>query len=132
MSDSLQFELVTPERLAVSEAVSMVEVPGEMGDFGVLPGHAPFFSMIRAGVITVHANDNAQTRYFVPAGYAEANPEGCTLLVEKARNLSDITREQAEHELREAEALQKLAENEHDTAQASKALAAAQALLESL
>ncbi len=114
MSGSLQFELVTPERLAVSEPVAMVEVPGEMGDFGVLPGHAPFFSMIRPGVITVHANDSSQTRYFVPAGYAEVNPDGCTLLVEKARNLAQVTREEAQHELREAEALQKLAENEHD------------------
>ena len=87
MTETLQFELVTPERLAVSEAVAMVEVPGEAGDFGVLPGHAPVLSMIRPGIIAVHGHDNATTRYFVPAGYAEVNPDGCIVLAEGKNGL---------------------------------------------
>lgn len=122
MVDSLQFELVTPERLAVSEAVAMVEVPGEMGDFGVLPGHAPFMSMIRPGVVTVHALDQSITRYFIPAGYAEVNPEGCIVLAEHARDLSKETVQQAEDEVKIAEMNVTQAKDEAAKAAAEKAL----------
>jgi F-type H+-transporting ATPase subunit epsilon len=132
MSDTLQFELVTPERLAVGEAVAMVEVPGEMGDFGVLPGHAPFFSMIRPGVITVHGNDNAQTHYFVPSGYAEVNPDGCILLVEHARNLADVSKADAETELKAAKQTLANAEDAHASALAEQAVRVAEALAEAV
>ena len=52
--DKVAFELVSPERLLLSRAVEMVVVPGAEGDFGVLPGHAPFISQVRPGVIEVH------------------------------------------------------------------------------
>lgn len=129
MAETLQFELVTPEHLAVSEAVAMVEVPGEMGDFGVLPGHAPFFSMIRAGVVTVHGNADASTRYFVPSGYAEVNPDGCTLLVEHARDMAAITKPMAEEELLLAKKREELATGDHEKAVTAQATITAQALL---
>lgn len=132
MSETFQFELVTPERLAVSQAASMVEVPGEMGDFGVLAGHAQLFSMIRCGVVTVHQADasDAPVRYFVPSGYAEVNPEGCTLLVEHARDLAQVSREVADEELRTAKANVELAEGDHAKAAAEQSLRVAQALVE--
>lgn len=86
-AETLHFELVTPERLAISEQVAMVEVPGELGDFGVLPGHAPFMSMIRPGVVSVHQLDGSVKYYFIPSGYAEVNPEGCVVLTEHVRDL---------------------------------------------
>ena len=49
MADLVNFELVTPERLLLSEAVEMVVVPGTEGNFGVLPGHAPLISSIGRG-----------------------------------------------------------------------------------
>jgi F-type H+-transporting ATPase subunit epsilon len=133
MSDSFQFELVTPERLAVSQAASMVEIPGEMGDFGVLAGHAPFFSMLRAGVVRVHdGKTESPARYFVPSGYAEVNPEGCTLLVELARDLASVTREQAQAERDEAHRLHELAAGEHEKAAAAHKLQVADQLIEAL
>src|SRR6185437_3451717 len=54
MADKLQFELVSPEKLLLSEAVGMVVVPGGEGDFGVLPGQALFISTVRPGVISVY------------------------------------------------------------------------------
>jgi F-type H+-transporting ATPase subunit epsilon len=53
MADTFQFDLVTPERLFVSAKVSGVIVPGAEGDFMVLPGHAPFISMLRPGLLVV-------------------------------------------------------------------------------
>jgi F-type H+-transporting ATPase subunit epsilon len=49
----VQFELVTPERLLVSQDVDMVVVPGTEGNFGVLPGHAPLISTIRPGTVDI-------------------------------------------------------------------------------
>src|ERR671912_220924 len=54
MADKVEFELVSPERLLVSQPVDMVVVPGGEGDFGVLPGHAPLISTVRAGVIEIY------------------------------------------------------------------------------
>ena len=55
MSDRVQFELATPERLLLSEMVEMVVIPGTEGNFGVLPGHAPLISSIRPGTIDIYA-----------------------------------------------------------------------------
>ena len=51
MADKVAFELVSPEKLLFSAEVDMVVVPGSEGDFGVLPGHSPFISTVRAGVL---------------------------------------------------------------------------------
>ncbi|MAR55967.1 MAG: ATP synthase F1 subunit epsilon [Rickettsiales bacterium] len=125
MAETFLFELVTPERLALSEQVDMVEVPGELGDFGVLVGHAPFFSMIRPGVIAVHKGD-AIERFFVPAGYAEVNPEGCRVLAEHVTAMTSATREMAEAKLLEAQEKLAGAENDVQRKRAEKALEAAQ------
>src|SRR6185503_2536509 len=53
MADTFRFELVTPERMALSEDVAQVVVPGVEGEFTVLPGHAPVISALRPGVIEV-------------------------------------------------------------------------------
>lgn len=132
MSDSLTFELVTPERLAYSAPVEMVEVPGEMGDFGVLPGHAPFFSMIRPGVIRVHEQGGQKKNYFVVSGYAEVNPEGCTILSEQARNLDKLDAAEAAKELEIAKLDLSEAKDEAAKEKAEKALKYAEALQDAL
>ncbi len=70
MADRIEFELVTPERLAFSEPVEMVVVPGDEGDFGVLPGHAPMISTVRPGVITIYEGGAVRQRIFVAGGFA--------------------------------------------------------------
>jgi F-type H+-transporting ATPase subunit epsilon len=72
MADKLQFELVSPERLLLSEPVGMVVVPGSEGNFGVLPGHALFISTVRPGVIDVYEDKTITERIFVSGGFAEA------------------------------------------------------------
>ena len=54
MAEQVEFELVSPEKLLVSDPVDMVVVPGADGDFGVLPRHAPLLSTVRPGVISVY------------------------------------------------------------------------------
>ena len=80
----VQFELVTPERLIVSREVEMVVVPGTEGNFGVLPGHAPFISTIRPGTVDIYQGREIVERIFVVGGIAEVTPERCTVLADEA------------------------------------------------
>ena len=82
---ALRFELVTPERLLLSEEVHMVVVPGTEGDFGVLEGHAPVMSTIRDGELAVYRTAGAEPeRIAITGGFAEVNDKGLTVLAEKA------------------------------------------------
>ena len=96
------FELVSPERLLLSEEVDMVEVPGEEGDFGVLTRHAPLISTLRPGVIKVHDGGSVTQRIFVAGGFAEVTPARCTVLAEEALPVGDIDRAAAERRLNDA------------------------------
>jgi F-type H+-transporting ATPase subunit epsilon len=90
MADRVQFELVTPERLLLSEMVEMVVVPGTEGNFGVLPGHAPLISSIRPGTIDVYEGQTVTRRIFVVSGIAEVTPERCTVLADQALSPDEL------------------------------------------
>jgi F-type H+-transporting ATPase subunit epsilon len=96
------FELVSPERLLLSEDVDMVEVPGEEGDFGVLVRHAPLISTLRPGIIKVHDGGNVTQRIFVAGGFAEVTPQRCTVLAEEAVEVGEIDKTAAEQRLSDA------------------------------
>jgi F-type H+-transporting ATPase subunit epsilon len=102
MADQIQFELVSPERLLLSEPVEMVVVPGVEGDFGVLPGHAPLVSTVRPGVIAVFEGGKVVQRIFVARGFAEVTGERCTVLAEQAMPVGDIDRAATEGDIRDA------------------------------
>jgi F-type H+-transporting ATPase subunit epsilon len=99
MADRVQFELVTPERLLVSEMVEMVVVPGTEGNFGVLPGHAPLVSTIRPGTIDIYEHQAVARRIFVVSGIAEVTPERCTVLADEALPPDELDRGTIEAEL---------------------------------
>ena len=80
---SFQFNLVSPESLLFSGQVEQVDVPGYEGDFGVLAGHAPLISLLRPGVLTIFA-EGRTTRIVLEGGFAAVNPEGLTILAERA------------------------------------------------
>jgi F-type H+-transporting ATPase subunit epsilon len=133
MAGRIGFELVSPEKLLLSEDVEMVVVPGGEGNFGVLPGHALFISTVRPGVIDVYEGNKVSERIFVSGGFAEVTPERCTVLADEAVPVSSLDRAQIEESLKTAEAeiaslndrLPRLQGTERD--QAAIELAAAQA-----
>ncbi len=132
MADRIQFELVAPERLLVSEPVEMVVVPGVEGDFGVLPGHAPLVSTVRPGVIAVFEGGKVSQRIFVAGGFAEVTGERCTVLAERAMPVADIVRAVAEGELRDAREDLTEAKDDAEQAKAESRVAAAEAKLAAL
>ena len=121
MTDTVEFELVSPQRLLKSEPVEMVVVPGAEGDFGVLPGHSLLIATVRPGVIDIHSGGQVAERIFVAGGFAEVSKERCTVLAEEAVLVSDIVRNEAEQRLEDAKAaLTRAEEREDDEAAGAK------------
>ncbi len=102
MAESFQFELVSPERLLMSEPVEEVVVPGSEGQFTVMKGHAPFMTTLRPGVIDI-VRGGQTTRIFVRGGFADANAAGLTVLAEMALPVSEINPEHLAREVKNAE-----------------------------
>jgi F-type H+-transporting ATPase subunit epsilon len=104
MAGTFKFELVTPERMALSEDVGQVVVPGVEGDFTVLPGHAPVISALRPGIIDVTLPDASKTRIFVKGGFAEVDADHLTVLAERALDVEAMDAATVAAELATAEA----------------------------
>ena len=102
----IELEIVTPEKLLLKESADMVIVPGGEGDFGVLAGHAPMLSQVRAGTIDIYDGDKISTQIFVEGGIAEVTAERCTVLAEEALMVADINKSAAEERLLKARAAQ--------------------------
>jgi F-type H+-transporting ATPase subunit epsilon len=100
MPDRLEFELVAPEHLLISELVEMVVVPGTEGNFGVLPGHAPLISTIRPGMIEIYQGQTVTRQIFIVSGIAEVTQERCTVLADEAVSPDALDRGAIEADLR--------------------------------
>ncbi len=128
--DKIEFELVAPNKLVLSEAVDMVVIPGAEGDFGVLVHHAPFISAIRPGVIQVHSRGTVEHSVFVAGGFAEVTPARCTVLAAQAMPVEDIDSQQVEQELKDAREDLEDAKDDHEKAAAARHVAVCEAKLE--
>ena len=121
MTNTVEFELVSPERLVKSQPVEMVVVPGAEGDLGVLPGHSPLIAEVRPGVIDIREHGEASEQIFVSGGFCEVSPERCTVLAEEAIPIIEIDKAVAEQRLR----LAKEADDKNEQRIADAMLAAA-------
>jgi F-type H+-transporting ATPase subunit epsilon len=92
MAEAFKFELVSPERLLVSEQVESVVIPGAEGEMTVLAHHAPVMTSVKPGIVTVKTADGQEERYVVFGGFADILPSGCTLLAESAVVARDLDR----------------------------------------
>ena len=88
---TFQFDLVSPEKLLLSDEVEQVDVPGAEGDFGVFAGHEPMVSMVRPGILTVRAGGSEQ-KIVVLGGFAEVSAKGLTVLADIASSVEDLDR----------------------------------------
>lgn len=102
MADKLTFSLVAPERELFHGLVDQVVAPGEDGDFGVLPGHAPLMSTLRPGAIRV-LDGGSERKIFVYGGFADVTPDGLTILAEEAMDVAEIDGAKVAADLKNAE-----------------------------
>jgi F-type H+-transporting ATPase subunit epsilon len=104
MAGTFKFELVTPERMLLSEDAAQVVVPGVEGDFTVLAGHAPVVSALRPGVVSATLGEAGTKRVFVKGGFVEVDAERLIVLAERAIDLAAADAAAIAAELQTAEA----------------------------
>jgi F-type H+-transporting ATPase subunit epsilon len=89
MADTLQIEIVTPDRLVVEDEAEAMQIPGKDGYLGILPGHAPLITELGVGQIAYRRG--SVIRYLAVAwGFAEVLPDKVTILAETAERAEEI------------------------------------------
>lgn len=98
---TFHFDLVSPENLVFSGEVEHVVVPGTEGEFGVLAGHAPLIAMLKPGILKILGPQ--EQRIMVVGGFAEVNPDGLTVLADRAVPGDDLDPAVLAGEIKDAE-----------------------------
>jgi F-type H+-transporting ATPase subunit epsilon len=99
---ALTLEIVTPERLAYSDTVDSVVLPGTEGELGVLPHHAPLVSMLGVGELRIR-KAGAEESFAIAGGFLQVLPDKIVVMAETADMASEIDLETAQEARREAE-----------------------------
>ena len=123
---SLLLEIVTPERLAYSDTVDAVVLPGSEGELGVLPHHAPLVTMLGVGELRIRKS-GAEESFAIVGGFLQVRPDRVVVMAETADMASEIDLEKAQQARRDAE--QELESGFHEGADLSAARAALQQAL---
>ena len=102
MVDTMQFDLVSPERRLASMQVASVQISGADGDMTVMEGHAPIITTLRPGIVAVEGPDGSAD-YVVSGGFAEISSRGVSVLAEGAVPKGDMTQEHVNEMMEEAQ-----------------------------
>lgn len=132
MADTMQFDLVSPERSLASLQASAVQIPGADGDMTAMPDHAPVITTLRPGLLRIES-PQGNSEYVVTGGFAEITGGAMSVLAEKAIPVMEMTREQLDDLIQDARAAHeaaKAATAEHPSIvdEAAKLLADMEAL----
>ncbi|MEL6920254.1 MAG: F0F1 ATP synthase subunit epsilon [Pseudomonadota bacterium] len=118
MADAFNFELVSPERLLLSQDVTQVVVPGADGYLTIMANHAPMMTTLAPGIVETTGASGEDEKIFVRGGFADISPAGFTLLAEEATNVKDIDAAYIDQQIKDAQEDVSDAQNE-DTKQAA-------------
>jgi F-type H+-transporting ATPase subunit epsilon len=122
MAEQLKFELVTPHRKVVSEEVDEITATGTLGEFGILPGHAPFLTSLKIGELS-YKKGGAVQYLAVNTGYFEVVNDVVTVLVDSSERASEIDLERAKKaQARAEEALKRMSQEEKEYKEMEAAL----------
>lgn len=94
--------VVTPEKKLVDADADSVELPGELGSLGILPGHTPLITLLKTGVLS-YRKGTAESALAISGGFAEVANDNVTVLADLAERPEDIDAGSAERQRREAE-----------------------------
>ena len=93
MANTMQFDLVSPERSLASVPVREVRLPGSDGDLTAMPGHAPTIVTLRPGMVILVGADGTTSEFAVTGGFAEINQDSVSLLAERGHPREEITQD---------------------------------------
>jgi F-type H+-transporting ATPase subunit epsilon len=132
-AQTFNFELVSPERKIMSEPATMVVIPGEEGDFGVLPNHSALMSSVRPGVVLVFLPGQAEPqKIFIAGGFADVTALNTTVLAEEAVNVNDLKQADLEQSIRNLGEDMTLAADETEKARITRKIDLAKAKLQAV
>jgi F-type H+-transporting ATPase subunit epsilon len=104
MANTLKLQVVSPDKPGFAADVTLVNLPGSAGAFGVMSKHMPLMATIRPGTLKVVAGGKSEY-YFVSKGFVEVNPKGVTVLAEAYERVDEIDAERAKKSLEKAKEL---------------------------
>jgi F-type H+-transporting ATPase subunit epsilon len=119
MASKIAFDLVSPEKLLLSAQADMVTVPGTEGYMGVMAGHSPVVTTLRAGMIDVNL-DGKDDRYFIRGGFAEIGPAKITVLAEEAIPMTELDLAVLDQRIKDAQEDELGAENDAERLRAAQ------------
>jgi F-type H+-transporting ATPase subunit epsilon len=132
---TLHVDVVSAEESIFSGEASLVILPGEAGELGVLPGHTPLISRIRPGTVKIVLAEGGEESIFVAGGILEVQPGVVTVLSDTAIRAADLdeakaaeARKRAEETLRNATDKEEIAAVEAELAMLAAQIAAARKL----
>ena len=132
MADTIELEVVTPERQLVKEPVTEAQVPAREGYIGVLPGHAPLLSLLGSGPLTYTPKTGPRKVLAIHDGFVEVLPDRVTILAETAQKPEEIDSGAAQEQLQHGQKLwNEAGEDPEKYAHANEVMAEAEAKLES-
>jgi F-type H+-transporting ATPase subunit epsilon len=102
IADTIELEVVTPERQLVKESVTEAQVPAREGYIGVLPGHAPLLSLLGSGVLTYAPKTGPRKVLAIHGGFVEVLPDHIRVLANLAERAEEIDIEKARAALKQA------------------------------
>ncbi len=92
MADTMQFDLVSPERRLASLQATAVQLPGSEGDMTAMPDHSPLITTLRPGIVRV-SSPEGDAEFAVTGGFAEVTATGTSVLAERAMPVSEVTQD---------------------------------------
>ena len=122
MTDKISFDLVSPERLLLSEEAEMVTIPGTEGDMGIMPGHMALISTLRPGVIAVSGGPEGDQRFYVAGGFAEVTATKLTVLAEESVPMAELNAAALDQRIKNSEEDLSLAKSDVERAKAQESL----------
>lgn len=102
MANTIKLDLVTPERLVISDDFEIITATSVEGEFGVLPGHAPFLALLKPGIVVAKKEGKVEV-FATRSGIAEVEPDRVVIMTEKAASAGEINLEETEKELTKTE-----------------------------
>ncbi|MBH9973421.1 MULTISPECIES: ATP synthase F1 subunit epsilon [Commensalibacter] len=91
---SIKLEIISPEKVVLSQTVDMAVLPALEGDIAAMEGHVPMIFLLRAGVIDLYQDNKVIHRLFVEDGFAEMQESCCTVLAKQVRKLNELSEEE--------------------------------------
>ena len=122
MADKIAFDLVSPERLLLSDQAEMVTIPGTEGYMGVMAGHSPVISTLRPGTISVQGASDGDARFFIRGGFAEITSTKITVLAEEAIPMAEVDAAGLDQRIKDAEEDVAAAKTDAEKARAAESL----------